>query len=66
VKREKWLSVEMESVEREISDESNSQLENGEENMILIKILHNLSFGPLDQILNNLGMQKQISNPKSA
>jgi hypothetical protein len=51
---------------REISDESTSQLENGEENMILRKILHNLSFGPLDQILNNLGMQKQISDPKSA
>jgi hypothetical protein len=51
---------------REISDESTSQLENGEESMILTKILHNLSFRPLDRILNNLGIRKQISNPKSA
>jgi hypothetical protein len=28
--------------------------------MILRKILHNLSFGPLDQILNNLGIQNKF------
>jgi hypothetical protein len=50
---------------REISDESTSQFKNGEENMILRKILHNLSFRPLDQILNNLSIRKRISDPKN-
>jgi hypothetical protein len=34
--------------------------------MKLRKILHNLSVEPLDKILNNLGIQKQISDPKNA
>jgi hypothetical protein len=52
--------------DEKMKEESTSQFENGEENMIIRKILHNFSFGPLEKILNNVGMQKQISNPKSA
>jgi hypothetical protein len=34
--------------------------------MILRIFFHNLSIEPLEQISNNLGIQKQISDPKSA